>query len=179
MSDKSKIYGIIAEFENPQNLLTAAEKVRDKGYTKFDCHSPFPVHGMDKAMGLERSPLGYIVGVLAFFGLIIGFHMQWYANVYEYPFIISGKPIFSFQSYAPVGFGMAVLIGAFTAFFGMLVLNRIPKLFQPVFFSDRFKKFSDDGFFISIESGDKMFEEKATGSFLESIGGKNIEVLKS
>lgn len=179
MTEKNKIFGIIAEFENPQSLLDAAEKVRDKGYKKFDCHSPFPVHGMDKAMGLKRSPLGYIVGSLALFGLIIGLHMQWYANVYEYPFIISGKPVFSFQSYAPVGFGMAVLIGAFAAFFGMLVLNRLPRLFQPMFFSERFKKFSDDAFFISIESTDKMFDKNETRSFLETIGGKNIEILKS
>ena len=179
MPDKErKIFGIIAEFAGPQELLSAAEKVRDAGFRKFDCHSPFPVHGMDDAMGLKRSPLGYIVGFMAFCGLAIGLHLQWYSNVYLYPFIISGKPVFSFQAYAPVGFGLAVLLGAFAAFFGMLALNKLPKLFHPVFFSENFKKFSDDGFFISIESNDPNFDEVKTADFFKVTGAENIEVLK-
>ncbi|MFC1725781.1 DUF3341 domain-containing protein [candidate division KSB1 bacterium] len=173
-----KTFGIVAEFDGPQELLSAAEKVRDAGFKVFDCHSPFPVHGMDQAMGLKRSPLGYIVGFMAFCGLALGIHMQWYSNVIVYPFIISGKPVFSFQAYAPVGFGVAVLLGAFAAFFGMLALNKLPRFFHPVFYSDNFTKFSDDGFFISIDSNDQNFDNEKTAEFFMVIGGKNIEVLK-
>jgi len=173
------IYGITAEFENASALLKATGEVKSAGYKKFGCYSPFPVHGMDEAMGLKRSPLGYIVGIIAFVGLFIGLYMQWFTNVYDYKYVILGKPFFSFQTYAPVGFGMAVLFGAFAAFFGMLILNKLPKFFHPLFYSDRFKKVIDDGFFINIESYDKKFDCKQTAEFLKSIGGTNIEVLKS
>jgi len=168
---------MIGEFENPRALLDAAEKARDAGYKKFDCHSPFPIHGMDAAMGAGRSPLGFIVAGVAFFATCGGLFLQYWTNAVDYPLVISGKPLVSFQAYAPVGFGVAVLLSAFTAFFGMLALNGLPKWFHPVFFSERFKKTSDDGFFISIEAGDALFDQEKTRAFLESSGAKNVEDL--
>ncbi len=173
------ILGIIARFENSAGLLKAAEKIYDAGYIKFDCHSPFPIHGMDKAMGLKRSPLGWLVGISALIGTSGALLLQWWTGTIDYPLVISGKPLFSFQAYVPVTFAMGVLLSAFTALFGMLILNGLPRLFHPVFYSKQFVRFSDDGFFISIESDDPRFNSHRTAKLLESIGGKDIELLRA
>jgi len=173
-----KIEGIIAEFADPAALIKAAEQVRDAGYRKFDCHSPFPIHGMDAAMGLKRSPLGWIVGLAALIGTSSALALQWWTSSIDYPLVISGKPFFSFQAYVPVTFALGVLLSAFAALLGMLILNGLPRLHHPVFYSDRFGRVSDDGFFISIEAADPKFDSEAAKQFLESIGGTNPEVLK-
>jgi hypothetical protein len=171
--------GLIARFENTAGLLAAAEKTRNAGYKKFDCHSPFPIHGMDKAMGLKRSGLGWLVGISGIIGTSSALALQWWTSTIEYPLVISGKPLFSFQAYVPVTFAVGVLLSAFTALFGMLILNGLPRLFHPVFYSDKFSKFSDDGFFISVESNDAKFDPQQTAKFLESVGGKDIELLRA
>lgn len=177
-NETSTTFGALAEFDNPNALMKAAERVRDAGFKQFDCHSPFPIHGMDEAMGLKRSPLGWIVGLSALAGGSLAVWLQWYSGVSAYPLIIAGKPYFSFQAYLPVGFGLAVLFGAFAAFFGMLTLNKLPQPWHPVFFSERFEKMSNDGFFISIESDDPKFDGESTPKFLQEIGGANVEILK-
>jgi hypothetical protein len=174
-----KLEGIIAEFENPAELIHAAEKLRDSDYKKFDCHSPFPIHGMDRAMGEKRSPLGWIVGIVAFLGLGAGVTLEWWTSTIDYPLVISGKPFFSYQAYGPVAFAVMVLSSAFIALIGMLLLNKLPRFNHPVFNSNRFTKVSDDGFFISIEADDPHFEQKKTSDFLKTIGGQNIELLES
>jgi hypothetical protein len=172
------VVGVLARFESAAALLAAAQKVREAGYRKFDCHSPFPVHGMDAAMGLKRSPLGWIVGLAATIGTVGGLGLQWWTSSVEYPMVISGKPFFSYQAYVPITFGLGVLFSAFAAVVGMLVLNRLPQLHHPVFYSDRFGKFSDDEFFVSIEADDAQFDAKASADFLQSIGGLDLEVLR-
>jgi hypothetical protein len=174
----SKTALILAEFDGPADLLRAAEKARDAGYKKFDCHSPFPVHGMDAAMGLKRSPLGWIVGLSALIGTSSALALQWWTSTIDYPLVISGKPFFSFQAYVPVTFALGVLLSAFAALIGMLALNGLPRLNHPLFNSDRFEKATNDGFFISIEADDPIFEIEKTQTFLESIGGENLEVVK-
>lgn len=179
MAEEQKhIYGILAEFDNATALLHAAARVRDAGYKVFDCHSPFPIHGMDIAMGLKRSPLGWIVGLTAFGGLFLAYLLQGWTSTIDYPLIIAGKPLFSYQAYAPVGFGIAVLFGALSAFFGMLALNKLPQPWHPIFYSDNFAKMSTDGFFVSIEKKDAKFDVAQTTTFLAAIGGKNIELLQ-
>lgn len=177
MDEQRIIHGVLAEFKDPAALLHAAEKVRDAGYKEFDCHSPFPIHGMDDAMGLKRSPLGWIVGIMAFTGLGLAFWLQGWISTTAYPLIIAGKPFFSYQAFVPVGFGLAVLFGAVSAFIGMLALNKLPQPWHPVFFSERFEKMTTDGFFISIEQKDARFDAENTSTFLASIGGQNIELL--
>ena len=175
---KGEIYGIIAEFEHPGALVDAGKKIREEGYTKFDCHSPFPIHGMEKAMGTTHSPLGYIIAGVAFFAMLFGLGLQWYANAITYPLVISGKPFVSYQTYAPVGFGITVLLSGICTFIFMLILNGLPRLFHPVFFSQNFSRVTDDGFFVSIEHKDSKFDPVRTNAFLESIGGSNIELLQ-
>jgi hypothetical protein len=169
---------IAAEFSGPGELIDGARKMRDAGYKNFDCHSPFPIHGMDHAMGLARSPVGWIAGICAIFGATAGLALQWYAMSISYPLVIAGKPYFAFQAYVPVTFAFGVLGGAFGAIFSMLIINRLPRLNHPLFNSEQFKRFSNDAFFISLESDDPLYDETKARSFLESIGGKNVEVLK-
>tara|TARA_B100000029_G_scaffold460552_1_gene491605 strand:+ start:1227 stop:1784 length:558 start_codon:yes stop_codon:yes gene_type:complete len=171
----NNIYGILAEFENPHDLLIAAENVRDTGYINFDCFSPFPIHGMDDAMGLNRSILGYIVGFGALSGAAAGLFLQWWASTIAYPIVISGKPFFSWQAYMIITFILMVLGGALSSLLGMFHLNRMPTYHHPLFNSANFEKATDDGFFICIEYDDPSFDVDETKLFLENIGGKNIE----
>jgi hypothetical protein len=170
------IYGILARFDGPQSLYRAAAKIRDAGYRKFDCHSPFPIHGMDKAMGLKRSPIGWIAGLLAILGGGGFFALQWWTSTINYPVVISGKPYFSFQAYVPITFAGAVIGAAFAAVFGMLIINQLPRLHHPLFNSDKFNV-SDDGFFVSIEATDRQFDREKVIAFLQSIGAKEVEVI--
>jgi hypothetical protein len=173
-----RVYSVLAEFASPTELLHAAEKVRDAGYTRFDCHSPFPVHGMDAAMGLKRSKVGYIAGVCAVCGGSFAMWLQWWTSAVDYPIVISGKPLFAWQAFIIVTFGLTILGAALGAVIGMLVLNRLPQWFHGNFYSENFKRFSDDAFFISIEAEDPKFDAGGTGRFLESLGGRNIEVVR-
>jgi len=177
MSTVATIHGILAEFSNPGTLIKAAEKVRDAGYTKFDSHSPFPIHGMDKAMGLQRSKLGFVVAGACGTGAAVGLGLQWWTSTIAYPIVVSGKLLFSWQAFIIVTFALFVLFGALSAVFGMFHFNKLPQLHHPLFYSENFKKFSDDGFFISIEANDKIFNENDTLKFLESIGGNQVEVI--
>ena len=168
---------MLAEFKNPAELLEAAEKLRDAGYKKFDCHSPFPIHGMDDAMGMKRSPLGWMVGVVAFFALLAGFTLEWWTSVIDYPLIISGKPFFSYQAYGPVAFAVMVLSSAFTALLGMMALNKLPMWYHQLFHSEKTAKITNDSFIVSVESDDPLYDQNKTKSFLENIGGQNLEVI--
>ena len=174
----AKIHGLIAEFDSPATLLKAGSAMHSKGFKHFDCHSPFPIHGMDDAMGLKRSPLGYIIALLAIIGAFVGLGLQTWVHAVEYPLVISGKPFFAWQAYTIVTFALTILFGAFGAVFGMLALNRLPRYHHYLFYSDKFQKFSDDGFFVSVGANDIIFDKTKTTDFLKSIGGKHIEVLK-
>ena len=172
---KSKKYAILAQFKNPHDLMCAAENVRDFGYKKFDCHTPYPVHGLDDAMGLKRSVLGYIVGMGALGGASLGLLLQWFASSYDYTIVISGKPYFSWQAYMIITFVTMVLGGALSALMGMFHLNRMPTFHHPLFNSELFKRATDDGFFISIECDDELYEDGVTTEFLKSIGAEVVE----
>ncbi|NOZ08656.1 MAG: DUF3341 domain-containing protein [FCB group bacterium] len=176
---KQTLYGFLAEFSTPGDLLQAAEKVRDAGYQKFDCHTPFPVHGLDDAMGMPRTKLGYVIGLFALLGAIGGFWLQAWTSTVGYPMVIAGKPYFSWQAFIIVTFGLMVLAGAFSALFGMFHFNRLPRLHHPLFNSENFKRATDDGFFISIEAQDTRFNPAETRTFLTKIGAKNVEAISS
>ncbi len=175
---KERIYSVLAEFGSAGELLQAAEKVRDAGYKKFDCHSPFPIHGMDAAMGLNRSKVGFIAGICGALGGTFAMWLQWWTSAVDYPMVIAGKPYFSWQAFIIVTFGLTILGAALGAVFGMLILNRLPQWFHGNFYSENFKRFSDDAFFVSIEAEDPKFDAETTGKFLESIGGCRIEVVR-
>ncbi len=177
-SNQPKLFGVLAEFANPHDLLKAAEKIRDKGFRFWDTHTPFPVHGMDKAMGLGDSKLGILVFVCALFGVSGAFALQWWASSVIYPIVISGKPFNSYPAYVPITFEGGILFSAFAAIFGMLAINKLPQYYHSLFRSKNFLRFSDDGFFVSIEAKDPQFDASSTKAFLEEIGGKNIELIE-
>ena len=172
-------YGLLAEFGTPGDLYRACEKVRDEGFTRWDAHTPFPVHGLDKAMGLKRSPQPWIVLVMGLTGAAAGFGLQWWVHASAYPLVISGKPYFSWPAFIPITFEVAVLFAALGAVFGMLALNRLPMHHHPLFKSTVFERVTDDAFFISIESWDPRFDAAGTRKLLESLGARNVELLES
>lgn len=169
---------MLAEYGTPAEVLHAAEQVRDAGYTCWDVHTPFPVHGMDKAMGLRDSRLGFIVAVMALTGFTAAVSLITYANVIAYDFVVGGKPPFSIPSYAPVCFELTVLFSAFGAVFGMFGLNKLPRHHHPIFESDRFRAATDDRFFISVECTDPKYDEQATRKLLEKSHAAHIEIVE-
>ena len=172
-------YGILAEFATPADLYHACERVRDAGFTRWDAHTPFPVHGLAGAMGLRRSPLPWIVLGMGLTGAALGFLLQWWVHASAYPLVISGKPFFAWPAMVPITFEVAVLFGALGAVFGMLGLNRLPMHHHPLFQSKVFERATDDAFFISIESWDPRFDPSATRTLLESLGARSVELIEA
>jgi hypothetical protein len=173
-----ELFGVLAEFASPKDLYHACEKVRDAGYTRWDAHTPFPVHGLDHAMGLKRSRLPYVTLIFGLSGAIGGFILQLWANGIAYPIWISGKPVFNWQPYMPVTFELGVLLAAISTVVGMLAFNELPMLFHPLFGSAAFERVTDDGFFISIESWDPKFNATDAERLLKSVGAKRVELIR-
>ena len=178
MSKKENIYGLLAEYRNPAELMNAASRVADAGYTKFDAYSPFPIHGMDQAMKLKDSKLGWIVMVHGLFGLLLGIALQVITQSVMYAHNVSGKPFANLPAFVPVTFELTILFSAFGAFFGMFYLNKLPKLHKSIFNSDHFAKATDDGFFICIESEDDLFSDEKTEKLLLDAGATHIEKIE-
>jgi len=175
-----RVHGYLAEFTSVQDVFHAAEKVRDAGFTSWDVHSPFPVHGMDDAMGLPRSILPRFVLVGGATGTLTAFLLEYITQVVIYPTVVQAKPanIFTIPAFFPVMFELTILFSAFTALFTCLAMMKLPRLNHPLFNSDNFKRFSDDRFFICIEARDPKFSPEKTKAFLADLGGTNIELVE-
>ena len=172
---------LLAEFKSPHDVLHAAEKVREAGYVHWDTHTPFPVHGMDRAMGLRDSRLGWIVLACALTGLGGAFLMMHWMNGVDYPTIVGDKPAGApgaLPSMVPILFELTILLSAFGAVLGMLHLNRLPRHHHPVFESDRFRLASDDRFFLSIEAEDPKFDVDKTRVLLNEAHAARVEVIE-
>jgi hypothetical protein len=176
--EEDDVYGLLAEFSNPSTLMHAAEAVRERGYRHFDAHSPFPIHGMDRAMGLGNSKVGYFTLGGGVTGLIVGYVLQWWTAAVDYPLNISGKPLFAVESAIPIIFEVVVLFSAFGAVAGMFALNGLPRPYNPLFYSERFRKVTDDGFFLHIAASDTQFDQDETAGMLRDIGALNVELIK-
>ncbi len=177
-SHKGPVYAVLSEFSDPHALIKAAEGVREEGYRNFDTHSPFPIHGMDKAMGLGQSKIGFIVFGGGVIGLISAYVMQWWMGGVDYPLNISGKPSFAIEPSIPVIFELTVLVAAFAAVFGMFAMNGLPRPYNPLFYSDRFAKASDDGFFLHIEAREEDFDVSKATNVLKGLGALNTEIIE-
>jgi hypothetical protein len=169
---------LLAEFETPDAIIGAAERVRDAGYERWDVHTPYPLHGMDAAMGLGDSRLGWIALAAGLTGLLAAIVMMQWMNGYDYPLVIGGKPPGAYASMVPIMFELTVLLAAFGATFGMLGLNELPRYHHPLFYSERFEACSNDKFFISIEAEDKQFDPSATRAFLQGLEPSHVELIE-
>ncbi len=167
--------GLLAEFKDVDSVVTAARAVRDAGFTRWDVHSPFPIHGIDRAMGIRPTILPCLVLGGGIVGLISGLALQWYTNAFDYPFLVSGKPLLSVPAWIPVVFETTVLFAALTAVFGMLGLNRLPMLYNPLFKNAVFRRVTSDRFFIVIYADDPKFDAVAAQSLLQSLGALSVE----
>ena len=175
-----RVHGYLAEFKSAKALYEAAEQVRDAGYKRWDVHSPFPIHGMDHAMGLKKSILSTFVLIGGATGTATAFALQYGTQVILYPTVVQNKPVnlFTIPAFFPVMFELTILFAAFTAIIGCFVMNQLPRLNHPLFSSEQFSRFSDDAFFMCIEARDPMFSREETKSFLEGLGSDNIELVE-
>lgn len=175
--------GLLAQFAGPDELIAAAEKATDEGYRKVEAYSPFPVIGIDDALKAKGTILPWIVFGMGLTGCLVGLSMQLYMNALEgdwwlsgYHFQISGKPgPSSIPAFIPVTFELTILLSAFGAFFGMLILNKLPRLFNSLFRNERFADATNDGFFLFVDTSDPKYAEAETQAYLTSIGATAVE----
>jgi hypothetical protein len=174
-------FAYVAEFASAADLYHAAEKVRDAGFKKWDVHTPFPVHGMDHATGAKKSWLSAIVLGGGLTGFLLALFLQFFTQVNLYPTVVQGKPtnLNTVPAFFPVTFELTILLAAFAALFGLLIVLLLPRWNHPLFESKLFTKFSDEGFVMVIESKDPKFRTDKTREFLESIGARNIELVET
>ncbi|MDZ7289038.1 MAG: DUF3341 domain-containing protein [candidate division KSB1 bacterium] len=166
---ESSLYGLMAEFETAEELVAAARRAHAEGYREMDAYSPFPIEGLAEAMHVPRNPLPRIVLLGGIIGCLVGFLMQYYAAVIDYPLNVGGRPFNSWPSFIPITFEVTILIAAFSAVLGMFALNGLPMPHHPVFNVPRFEQASQDRFFLCIETQDPKFDPTTTKHFLEEL----------
>jgi hypothetical protein len=177
-ADSKTLWGVVAEFHSPAAIYQAAKKTTDQGYTRVDSHTPFPIHGIERALKHPPSHLGWFVICGGIAGITAAQLMMWWMNAVDYPIYVSGKLPYAWPATIPVTFELMVLLSALTAVFGMFALNRLPRHYHPIFRHSTIHRVSDDRFFLSIEARDPKFDRSGTAEFLASIGGTNVELLE-
>ena len=163
----SGLFGLMAEFKTPEELVEAARRVRDEGHRDFDCYSPFHVHGLTEAMGFRERAMRYVVLVCGCTGALSGYFLQYYSAVMDYPIHIGGRPLHSWPAFIPITFECTILFAALGAVLGMLLLNGLPLPYHPVFNVPRFS--TSQGFFLCLEAKDPKFEAARSRKLLESL----------
>ena len=171
-------YGLVGCFDTPAQIYHACETLRDEGYKAFEAHTPFPVHGLERAMGIPASKVPWLSLAGGAFGLFGMIWLTWYCAV-DYPWNISGKEAFSWQVYVPLYFEMMVLFSSFGTFFGMWGLNKLPTFFHPVMQHPMFHRATDDLFLVSIEAKDPRYDAEKTRALLEKLGAHDIAEVQS
>lgn len=167
--------GLLAEFSDPGALYDAVKALHKQGYRRLDTFTPFPIHGMDAAMGLGTSNLGFLAIGGGFVGLGLAVLLQWWTSAVDYPINISNKPLFAWQASVPIMFELTILFTALAIVGGMLVLNGLPKPYNPLFHSARFGRATDDGFFLHVGRADRTFDRARTADDLFALGALAVE----
>lgn len=175
-ADSPRVAGILAEFDGPESLKSGAAGARGAGYTRLEAYSPLPVHGIDAALGRRRTVLPWLVLAGGIGGGLGAIGLQWWTNAVDYPYVISGKPLFSLPANIPIAFELIILLSALAAFGGGLALSGLPELFHPLADSARFRRVTTDAFFLAVEADDPKFDETATAELLRSLGAVEVEV---
>ncbi|MEM6366406.1 MAG: quinol:electron acceptor oxidoreductase subunit ActD, partial [Planctomycetota bacterium] len=175
LADGKKVHGVVGEFSDVDSLLAACRRVRDAGYKKADAFTPFPVHGIDEALGIKPTILPWIALGGGLSGTCIALAMQIWMNGIDYQYIISGKPYISLPAFIPVTFELTILLASFGTFFGMWALNGLPKFSNPMFTNPRFDRATDDTFFLFLDAKDEKFDESEALSLVDELGGQFVE----
>jgi hypothetical protein len=168
------LYGIMGEFNNPSDLVAAARRTYEAGYRRINGYSPYPIEELSEAIGFTRTSLPLIVLIGGILGGLGGFFMQYWMEVIDYPLNVGGKPYNSWPAFIPITFECTVLVAAFAAVLGMLVLNKLPQPYHPVFNAPNFALATRDRFFLVIEANDPRFSHDETTQFLNTVGAKNV-----
>jgi len=174
-----KHFAVIGDFDTPEDLLRAIRTARAAGYTKMETYSPFPIHGVDEALGESRSPLGRIVLICALLGLTAAVLLQWWTGAVDYKLSIAGKPLFALEPSVPIIFELSVLLGAFGAVLGMFFLNKLPTYYHSFFNYSRAAGASNDRFLLAVEAVDPKFNAQEVQTFLNSCGSHHTELVEA
>ena len=172
--EESALFGLMAEFETPDDLLAAAKATFAAGYRKIDGYSPLPVHGLGDAIGFPRTKLPWLVFCFGILGGICGYGLCYWVSVIDYPMNIAGKPLHSGPMFIPVTFELTILFAALSSAFGMFIANGLPQPYHPVFNVESFARASQDRFFLSIEADDPQFDLDKTRNFLNGLNPHEV-----
>ncbi len=173
-----KTYGVIAEFDSPEQLFAAGKKAREAGYKELEAYTPFPLHGLSDTLGFKDEKVPWIVFAGALLGGTCGYLLQYYTSVIDYPMNVGGKPLNSLPMFFPVAYECTILFAAFGAVLGMLGLNQLPQPYHAAFNAPNFDRASQDKFFLAIEAKDPLFDEVETLSFMETMDANNVSLVK-
>jgi len=174
-ASESRHAGVLAELPDVDTLLHACEAVRDAGYTSFDAYTPYPVHGIDEAIGIRRTRIPWAIFVAGLSGAAAAVGMQWWMNAHDYAFLISGKPLWSLPANIPIAFEMTVLFAAVTAFLVTLGVCKLPQFYRAIASRERFARVTDDGLFIAVEADDPAYDRARVTALLEAAGATAVE----
>jgi len=174
MSAAPTVWGLLAEFETAEEILLAAQRVRQAGFRHIDAYTPYAVEGLAAELGLRRSPIASIVLIGGLVGVAVGFWMQFYSSAIDYPLDVGGRPLNSWPVFVPIAFEVTILVAASAAFLGMLFLNRLPQPHHPLFNVPQFSRASQDRFFLCIEATDPLFDLRGTKRFLEGLSASAV-----
>jgi len=169
MNASAAVWGLLVEFESPEEILAAARRARLAGYREMDAHTPYSVEGLATELGLKRSRIPSLVLIGGLVGAAVGFWMQYYSLAIDYPVNAGGRPYNSWPAFVPIAFEVLILVAASAAFLGMLFLNGLPQPHHPLFSVPQFSRASQDRYFLSIEASDPLFDLEHTIHFLSSL----------
>jgi len=177
MSTNPAVYGLLAEFDDPNTLVAAAHRAHHEGYRRMDAYSPFPIEELHEALGMHHTKLPLIVLLGGIFGCLGGYGLQYWVSAIAYPINVGGKPFHSWPAFIPVTFECTILAAALAAVFGMLALNGLPQPYHPVFNVPRFALASRNRFFLCIEARDEKFDLEGTRQFLETLNPREVSTV--
>ncbi|MBL8087343.1 MAG: DUF3341 domain-containing protein [Chthonomonas sp.] len=167
-------HGIVAEFHASEDILRAANRVREAGYTQLDCYTPFPVHGLDDAIGFKCAKVQWSIFLAGLAGLVTGMGLEAWVNMVGYPMNVGGRPKFSWPSFIPVAYECTILFAGLAAAISMLLFNGLPRPYHPIFNTPNFERASQDTFFLCVEKSDPNFDEKEVHALLQKLGAVNV-----
>lgn len=172
------LFGTVAEFDSPDGLLKAANAAREAGYKKMDAYSPFPIHGLSEAIGYHSNTVPWIMALGGLTGTVTGLALQWYTASVDYPLNIGGKPLMSLPMFVVVMFECTILFSALTGFFGLWILNGLPRLHHPIFSAKNFERATQDRFFLCIEAKDPSYDADKVESLLKAQDPLNVSIVE-